>query len=93
MIESLSASDDCQHLTVTWTTGEKSTLSAAYLRQEAKDARSVRERLDRGAVAVLPGIQITGLTEIGNGVNIHFSDGHDKAIFPFPYLRELSERA
>lgn len=27
----------------------------------------------------------------GYGVNLWFSDGHDKAIFPFIYLRELSE--
>ena len=93
MIESLVASGDCQHLTMTWVDGAKTTLSAAYLRQEAKDAWAIRERLDHGQVSVLPGIRITGLSQIGNGVNIHFSDGHEKAIYPFPYLRELSDRA
>ena len=92
MIDSLTASDDCQHLTVTWEDGAQTTLSAAYLRREAKDAWSIRERLDHGEVSVLPGIRITGLSQIGNGVNVHFSDGHDKAIYPFPYLRELSDR-
>ncbi|MEM9426729.1 MAG: DUF971 domain-containing protein [Pseudomonadota bacterium] len=92
MINSLTASDDCQHLTVTWEDGAETTLSAAYLRAEAKDAWSIRERLDHGEVSVLPGIRITDLTQIGNGVNVHFSDGHDKAIYPFPYLRELSDR-
>jgi DUF971 family protein len=28
----------------------------------------------------------------GFGVNIHFSDGHDRGIYPFVYLKELSER-
>lgn len=92
MIDSLAASEDCQHLTVIWESGEESVLSAAYLRREARDAWSIRERLDHGEVSVLPGIRITGLSQIGNGVNVHFSDGHDKAIFPFPYLRELSDR-
>ena len=92
MIDSLAASEDCQHLTVIWEDGKESILSAAYLRKEAKDAWSIRERLDHGEVSVLPGIGITGLTQIGNGVNVHFSDGHEKAIYPFPYLRELSER-
>lgn len=92
MIDSLTASDDCQHLTVTWESGEETTFSAAYLRREAKDAWSIRERLDHGEVSVLPNLRITGLAQIGNGVNVHFSDGHDKAIYPFPYLRELSRR-
>ncbi len=92
MIDSLAASDDCQHLTVTWESGEISVLSAAYLRKEAKDAWSIRERLDHGEVSVLPDIRITDLMQMGNGVNVHFSDGHEKAIYPFPYLRELSDR-
>ncbi|WP_413718706.1 gamma-butyrobetaine hydroxylase-like domain-containing protein [Silicimonas sp. MF1-12-2] len=92
MIDNLVASDDCQHLTVTWESGEETVLSAACLRKEAKDAWSIRERIDNGEVSVAQGIRITGLTQIGNGVNIHFSDGHDKAIYPFPYLRELSDR-
>jgi len=92
MIDSLAASEDCQHLTVTWESGETSQLSAALLRKEAKDAWSIRERLDHGEVTVAPGITITGLTQFGFGVNVHFSDGHDKAIYPFPYLRELSDR-
>ncbi|MCV3273305.1 DUF971 domain-containing protein [Roseobacter sinensis] len=93
MIESLTASADAQHLTVIWNTGETSVFSAAYLRREAKDAWSIRQRLDFGEVAVAPGITITELRQVGNGVNVHFSDGHEKAIYPFPYLRELSERA
>lgn len=92
MIESLTASSDAEHLTVTWEGGDESTLPASILRREAKDAWSIRERLDHGEVTVLPGIRITHLTQIGNGVNVHFSDGHEKAIYPFPYLRELSDR-
>ena len=92
MIDSLTASDDCQYLNVTWDDGGQTVLPASYLRREAKDAWSIRERLDHGEVTVLPGIRITALSQIGNGVNVHFSDGHDKAIYPFPYLRELSDR-
>ncbi|MEL6169747.1 MAG: DUF971 domain-containing protein [Pseudomonadota bacterium] len=92
MIDSVAASGDDQYLNVKWDSGEETVLSAAYLRREAKDAWSIRERLDHGEVAVLPGIRITNLTQIGNGINVHFSDGHEKAIYPFPYLRELSDR-
>lgn len=93
MIDSLAASDTCEDLQVVWEDGQQTTFPAAFLRQEAKDAWTIRERLDKGAVGVLPGIRITGLYQVGpQGVNVHFSDGHDKAIYPFVYLRELSNR-
>ena len=93
MIDSLDASDDAQHLTVTWEDGATSTLSASVLRREAQDAWTKRERIDHGAVQVAPGLRITGLHAVGAyAVNVHFSDGHDKAIYPFVYLRDLSDR-
>ena len=93
MIERLTATETCEDLSVLWETGEETLLPAAFLRREAKDAWSIRERLDYGEVQVLPGIRITGLYQVGpQGVNVHFSDGHDKAIYPFTYLRELSQR-
>ena len=93
MIDSLTTSDTADQLFVHWDDGGSTSLSAAFLRQEAKDAWSIRERIDHGHVAVRDGITITGLFAVGaNGVNIHFSDGHDRAIYPFPYLRELSDR-
>ena len=93
MIDSMAATESCEDLQVVWETGEETSLPASYLRREAKDAWSIRERIDHGEVRVLPGIQITGLYQVGaQGVNVHFSDGHDKAIFPFVYLRELSDR-
>ena len=51
MIDNLCASDDAQHLTLTWEDGEETVLSAAFLRAEAKDAWSLREKLDFGEVA------------------------------------------
>lgn len=93
MIESMTATNQNEVLEVVWETGEETRLPAALLRQEAKDAWSLRERIEHGEVKVLPGIQITGLFQMGaTGVNVHFSDGHDKAIYPFFFLRELSER-
>ena len=90
MIDRLVATEDAQTLTVHWDSGEVSQLSAETLRHEARDAWTTREKIDFGHVTVIPGLTITGLHQIGHGgVNIHFSDGHDKAIFPFVYLREL----
>jgi len=93
MIAKLTANLACDELMVTWDDGEVSKLSAALLRREARDAWSIRQRLDHGEVSVLPGIIITGMQQVGpEGVNLQFSDGHEKAIYPFSYLRELSDR-
>lgn len=93
MIDTLTATDDARSLTVGWDTGCTSTLPATLLRQEARDAWSIRQRLDHGEIAVQPNLTITKLIQVGAaGVNVHFSDGHERAIYPFSYLQELSQR-
>ncbi|MCA0869441.1 DUF971 domain-containing protein [Seohaeicola saemankumensis] len=93
MIHSLCATEDARRLTVNWDSGDQSQLSAETLRREARDAWTTRQRIDFGEVSVSPGLTITGIYQIGRGgVNVHFSDGHDRAIYPFEYLRELSDR-
>ena len=92
MIDAVAASEDAQWLTLDWADGRSDSLSAAFLRQNARDAWSLRELRDKGSIAVDPSITITELVEMGSaGVNVQFSDGHRKAIFPYVYLRELSE--
>lgn len=92
MIDTLTATQDAQSLIVGWDDGKTTEFKASFLRREARDAWSIRERIDHGVVAVKSGIQITDLVQIGaQGVNIHFSDGHEHAIYPFSYLRELSD--
>ena len=93
MIDELTATEDQRHLQIHWQTGEVSVLAAADLRRAARDAQSIRQRLDHDAVDVCDGLTITGLAQVGAaGVNVQFSDGHDRAIYPFVYLRELSDR-
>lgn len=93
MIASLTASPDAETLQIGWETGEFSALPAAFLRRNAQDAWSKRERLDKGEIEVVSGIVITEIHSVGSyGVNVQFSDGHEKAIYPFVYLRKLSDR-
>lgn len=93
MIERLDATADCRHLIVEWKDGATSELSAAILRREARDAYSTRARIDHGEIVVAEGLTITNLVQVGAaGVNVHFSDGHDRAVYPFVYLRALSEQ-
>ena len=93
MIDTLTASEDARSLHILWDTGDETKLPATYLRREARDAWTIRQKIDFGDVAVHDGLQITAMHQVGPaGVNVHFSDGHDKAIYPFVYLRELSDR-
>lgn len=92
MIEQMMTDAGGKTLTVTWEDGRESHLSAEELRTNARDAWTKREMIDTGTVTVAPGLTITGIHPVGGyGVNLWFSDGHDKAIFPFVYLRELSD--
>lgn len=93
MLDALQVTDDFMALEISWADGSASSISAQNLRQEARDAVSVRTRFDHGTVTAAQDLQITSLTQVGAGaVNIHFSDGHERAIYPFVYLRELSDR-
>lgn len=93
MIDTLSTNSDATMLAVTWQSGEVTHLPAQYLRKEARDAWTIRQKIDFGEVWVAPDLRITGLHQVGpEGVNVHFSDGHERAIYPFVYLRELSEQ-
>jgi DUF971 family protein len=93
MIDRLDATPDCRHLIVEWEGGATTKLPADMLRREARDAYSQRARLDHGEIPVAPDLTITSLVQVGRaGVNVHFSDGHERAIYPFVYLRELSNQ-
>ena len=93
MLDLLQVSDDLTRLKISWIDGSATELSAQTLRQEARDAASVRARYDTGSFAAAANLQITALEQVGAyGVNIHFSDGHDRGIYPFTYLKELSDR-
>lgn len=92
MIERLSATPDNRHLIIGWDEGTTSQLSATFLRSKARDAHSRRALMDHGEISVASDLTITALAQVGRyGVNVHFSDGHDRAIYPFEYLRELSD--
>jgi DUF971 family protein len=92
MIDALTATEGSDALRIDWSAGGCSVLSAATLRREAKDAQSIRQRIDFGEIRITPGLRIEGLEQVGAaGVNIRFSDGHSSAIYPFAYLRALCD--
>jgi len=64
------------------------------LRQASRAASELRRQID-GIALVLPAdLHLTGLQPIGNyAVRLLFSDGHDRGIYPWSYLRELADLA
>jgi prepilin-type processing-associated H-X9-DG protein len=73
--------------------GRQRELSAALLWSECPSAQG-RVRRERGLHHAVPhGLVITAANVIGTyGVNIAFSDGHARGIYPWTYLATLSER-
>lgn len=50
-----------------------------------------RQAAAGGGVTVRGDVEVTGASPIGGyGVQFHFSDGHERGIFPWTYLRRLA---
>lgn len=78
-------------LEVLWNDGMRSTLDAPALRAACRCATC--ESLLRAGNPTAPaaGIALTLLQPVGEfGLQLGFSDGHDRGIYPWAYLHELS---
>ncbi len=85
------ASDGCA-LLITFGDGRRRSLSADLLWRECPSAQG-RVRRAQGHNRSPRDLKITAAREIGTyGVNIAFSDGHDRGIYPWSYLEALAAR-
>jgi DUF971 family protein len=83
---------DRKCLRVTWEDGARSELSAARLRGACRCAWCTRARIDGTFAASLDDVVVVGVTPIGDyAINIGFSDGHARGIYPWAHLRALDE--
>jgi DUF971 family protein len=80
-------------LVARWPGSAEVRIEAAVLWAECPSALGRRRRLD-GTHADLPrGLAIVGVKPIGNyAVNIVFSDGHDRGVYPWALLAALAQR-
>lgn len=85
---------DTRMMTLHWPDGRVQTIAHDVLRDACPC--STCRRL-RGAARELPGspnahaaVSITDIRPMGYGVQLVFSDGHDRGIFPWPYLAAIS---
>src|ERR1700756_3898055 len=83
-------SHDLAELTVRSSEDHEIALSAERLRSACKCAYCTRARIDNRFPAAFPGVAIVGVTDLGYGINIAFSDGHWRGIYPKSYLLDLA---
>ncbi|MFT4119587.1 gamma-butyrobetaine hydroxylase-like domain-containing protein [Bradyrhizobium sp.] len=86
------ASADLATLQVRTTLGDQLNVPAERLRLSCKCAHCTRARFDGRFPERFPGIAITEIGDLGYGLNISFSDGHNRGIYPKPYLMSLAGR-
>lgn len=84
------ASADLTALLVRTTQDDALSVSAETLRLSCKCAHCTRARFDDHFPDRFPGIAITEIGDLGYGLNISFSDGHNRGIYPKPYLLSLA---
>jgi DUF971 family protein len=84
-------SADLATISLTASGGSRVTLTAEKLRLSCKCAHCTRARFDERFPARFPGIAIVGVADLGYGLNISFSDGHNRGIYPKSYLIGLAE--
>lgn len=63
---------------------------AETLRLSCRCAHCTRARFDGRFPETFPGIAITEIGDLGYGLNIAFSDGHNRGIYPKSYLLSLA---
>lgn len=80
-------------LAIEWEDGVVSRVPHAVLREWCRCASCVYAR--RGGQNLkqrASGVMLTEIKPVADkGLNLVFSDGHDRGIFPWQYLRELAE--
>jgi len=68
-------------------------IPAARLRTACRCAHCTRARIDGNFPGSFDGVTIQTLSPMGHyGVNIGFSDGHGRGIYPWSYLAELLKK-
>ncbi|MDR7307086.1 DUF971 domain-containing protein [Rhodoferax saidenbachensis] len=81
-----------QQLELQWAE-DHHTLPAAYLRQQCHCTHCRRDGMAEALAHSSVGVTLTDATPVGQyGVQLHFSDGHNRGIYPWVYLRSLAQR-
>lgn len=79
-------------LEIRWRDGAIQYLGNAFLRARCRCADCKSGRIAGALPPVPTEIRITGIAPVGSyGVQLRFNDDHDRGIYPWGYLRRLTE--
>lgn len=85
-------SHDRTVLALNWPDGTTSRIGADVLRRASRAASEIRRQTNGVELVVDPGLRVAAVEPIGNyALRLFFSDGHDRGIYPWAYLRELAD--
>jgi DUF971 family protein len=80
-------------LDISWSDGRRQQFTLTFLRNQCQctECKSLRLR-GRTIDVPLPRLRIAEIRPVGAyGVQLVFSDGHDRGVYPWTYLRELTQ--
>ena len=83
--------DGSTALALTWPDCGTRLLEAETLRRASRAASEIRRQIDGIELVIAPGLHVSAVEPIGNyALRLSFSDGHDRGIYPKPYLSDLA---
>jgi prepilin-type processing-associated H-X9-DG protein len=83
---------DRRSLRATWPDAEETEIGAGRLRAACRCAWCTRARIDGKFPEAFDGIAIDRLEPVGEyAINVAFSDGHARGIYPWTYLRTIAQ--
>jgi len=89
----LRLSDAGRKLHVTWADERICAFDAAWLRSHCRCSECTSAARAGRVSEVAPDLSLADVVPYGPAaVNLHFSDGHRRGIFPFAYLAALSQQ-
>ncbi len=86
---SLSNSKKLQQVVVTWSNNEVQIISHQHLRGACPCAKCRAARIQGQITLVDIDVKLMAMNPMGYGLQMVFSDGHDRGIYPWSYLYEL----
>jgi DUF971 family protein len=88
--ERISVSTDRATLVMSFDTGTTRALAATTLRAACRCASCSRARIEKNFPDRFDAVTISTVSAIGTyGINVGFSDGHARGIYPWSYLAQL----
>jgi DUF971 family protein len=91
--QAITLAADRRSLLIDWGEGKAERATAAALREACRSSRSVRTRINGWAVPAPADLTIVDVRPVGRyAITLVFSDGHDRGIYPWRYLKEISRQ-